>query len=185
VLAGGKSTRFGSNKTIANIDGMPMARLVANNILSATQVQPRFLGADQSTALLLGLVNVSGPREGNGPLGAIIDALELSKSEIVLFAPNDTPYFTSIDFERLVQVLDNSGTDLAVAIDELDAANFHWLLSAWRTSTCLQHLSEQYANGVRSVHGAVIGLRVSTLSCASDALRNINHVSDMIDEGTV
>ena len=184
-MAGGKSTRFGSNKSIANIDGMPMARVVANNLFDATDVMPQLLGTDEATAFALGLVTVSGPREGNGPLGAIIDALELSKSEMVLFAPNDTPYFSSSDFRLLMSILDTTKIDIAVAIDEQEATSYHWLLSAWRASSCLQHLCEQYSNGVRSVHEAVVGLTVSTLACRSSVLRNINHVSDMIAEGTI
>lgn len=185
MLAGGKSTRFGSNKSIADINGMPMARVVANNLFDATQVLPRLLGADEATAFALGLVNVSGPREGNGPLGAIIDALELSKSELALFAPNDTPYFSSTDFRGLISILDNTDADIAVASDGQDGTTCHWLLSAWRTSSCLQHLSEQYSNGVRSVHGSVVGLKVSTHACSSSVLRNINRVSDLIAQDTI
>ena len=184
-MAGGKSTRFGSNKSITNIDGTPMARVVANNMFVATNVMPQLLGADEGTALSLGLVNVSGSREGNGPLGALIDALELSQSEMVLFAPNDTPYFSSSDFRLLMSILDTTKADIAVAIDEQEVTSYHWLLSAWRATSCLQHLCEQYSNGVRSVHEAVVGLTVSTLACRSSVLRNINHVSDMIAEGTI
>jgi molybdopterin-guanine dinucleotide biosynthesis protein A len=50
VLAGGKSTRFGSNKSIAMIDGLPMARIVANNLYDATKVLPQLIGADDVVA---------------------------------------------------------------------------------------------------------------------------------------
>ena len=185
MLAGGKSTRFGSNKSIAMIDGLPMARIVANNLYDATKALPQLIGADDVVARQLGLESLCGQREGNGPLGAIIDALQLSKSEIVLFAPNDTPNFLSDSFVALLSTLDTTKSDVAVAKDDLDGANFHWLLSAWRSSSCLQHLSEQYSNGIRSIYGAVVGLNISTLACKSESLRNINYSADMITEDTI
>lgn len=185
MLAGGKSTRFGSNKSFAMIDGIPMARRVANNLFDATKIHPQLLGADDALARALGLESLRGQREGNGPLGAIIDALELSKSDVVLFAPNDTPYFSSDHFLGLLSTLDTTESDVAVARDDVGGAGFHWLLSAWRPSSCLQHLSEQYSNGIRSIYEAVVGLDVSTLSCRSDSLRNINYSADMITKDTI
>ena len=185
VLAGGRSTRFGSNKSIALIDGIPMARRVANNLFDATKVQPQLLGGDDTLARALGLESLRGQREGNGPLGAIIDALELSKSDVVLFAPNDTPYFSSDDFIGLLSTLDTTESDVAVARDDVASTGFHWLLSAWRSSSCLQHLSEQYSNGIRSIYEAVVGLDVSTLACKSESLRNINYSADMIIKDTI
>lgn len=93
VLAGGKSSRFGANKSLASIGSRHMAAVVASNLRNASGTSVRLIGADVQTSSALELLSVAGSREGNGPLGAIVDALELSDSEFVVIAPNDTPFF--------------------------------------------------------------------------------------------
>jgi len=135
-----------------------MAAVVASNLRNASGSSVSLIGADAQTSSALGLPSVFGSREGNGPLGAIIDALELSDSVFVVIAPNDTPFFSAECFTRLFDCLDASNIDVAVAVDAKDESRVHWLLSVWRKATCLPLLREQYRGGARSVHEAVIGL---------------------------
>lgn len=185
VLAGGKSTRFGSNKSLAYIDERNMASVVANNMHIASGSAPRLIGADEHTSGALGLLSIAGSREGNGPLAALIDALEFADSGVVLIAPNDTPFFSSDSFIRLIASLDTSQADVAVAVDSCDVTLVHWLLSAWRKDSCLATIQEQYLRGVRSVHEAVIGLQVTTVAYEASLVRNINRVSDLSQDGTI
>ena len=60
-----------------------MAMIVANNMQSGFGCEAKLIGADQQTSLLLGLETFIGYREGNGPLAAIIDAMEISDQEFV------------------------------------------------------------------------------------------------------
>jgi hypothetical protein len=46
-------------------------------------------------------------------------------------------------------------------------------------------LRKQYENGVRSIHGAVTELQISTVAYDAASVRNINMVSDMPDQGTI
>ena len=80
VLAGGKSTRFGSNKSLALVNTQQMALVVASNLQSAFGSAPQLVGADEQTRSSIGLDSISGQREGNGPLAAIVDAMESSES---------------------------------------------------------------------------------------------------------
>jgi len=185
VLAGGKSTRFGTNKSLASIGSRHMAAVVANNLGNAFGLSVRLIGADAQTSSALELLSVFGSREGNGPLGAIIDALELSDSVFVVIAPNDTPFFSAECFTRLIDCLDASNNDVAVAVDVEDETRVHWLLSAWRKTPCLLMLREQYQMGTRSVHEAVVGLQIGTVAYESALVCNVNSPEDLVDEGTI
>ena len=185
VLAGGKSTRFGTNKSLASIGPRHMAVVVASNLQKASGSSVRLIGADVQTSSALKLLSVVGSREGNGPLGAIVDALELSDSEFIVIAPNDTPFFSAECFAQLIERAYIADTDVAVAIDEVDETNVHWLLSVWRKATCLPMLREHYHSGTRSVHEAVIGLQIGTVAFESALVRNVNSPEDLGDEGTI
>ena len=185
VLAGGKSTRFGTNKSLASVGSRHMAAVVASNLRNASGSSVSLIGADEQTSSALVLPSVFGSREGNGPLGAIVDALELSDSVFVVIAPNDTPFFSAQCFTRLFDCLDASNNDVAVAVDVEDETNVHWLLSVWRKAQCLPLLREQYQIGTRSVHEAVIGLQIGTVAYESSLVRNVNSPEDLVDEGTI
>lgn len=185
VLAGGKSSRFGSNKSLADFGGTPMVQRVADNLREAFGTSPRLLGADDSTMLALEYENYQGPREGNGPLSAMLDAFEIAESEFVAFAPNDTPNFLSSDFEKLFREISQDNAQVVVASDAQEHHRRHWLLSVWRKNGLIEHLSSQYSLGIRSVHEAVVGLHIQTVMFEPSKLLNVNYVSDMTGEGTI
>ena len=185
VLAGGKSTRFGTNKSLALVGSKHMAHVVASNLKIAFGCEARLVGADARTSSEIGLDSVSGPREGNGPLGAIIDAMELSEGALIAFAPNDTPFFSAENFSALLAKIEETGSDAVVAMDDSDSRQKHWLLSVWRKEPCLSILRNEYERGGRSIHGAVTDLQIATVQCDTASVRNVNTVSDMPDDGTI
>ena len=182
ILAGGKSTRFGTNKSLALVGDQYMASVVAKNLHSAFGSTAKLIGADESTSSELGLESVIGTREGNGPLAAI---MESTTSTFQAFAPNDTPFFTAQNFAALLAKLEDSKADVVVATDATDASQAHWLLSIWRKSSCMPILTNEFERGVRSVHGAVLDLQIATVAFDAAAVRNINTVSDLLDRGTI
>jgi len=185
ILAGGKSTRFGTNKSLALVGDQYMAVVVAKNLQSAFGSSAQLVGADENTSSELGLESVIGTREGNGPLAAIIDAMENTTSALVAFAPNDTPFFTASNFAALLAKLEDSSADVVVAVDSTDPSRAHWLLSIWRKSACMPKLTNEFERGVRSVHGAVLELQIATVPFDAAAVSNINTVSDLLDRGTI
>ena len=185
VLAGGKSSRFGANKSLALVGSQPMALVVANNLQTAFGSAARLVGSDAQTCSQIGLDSIFGTREGNGPLAAIIDAMEICAASLVAFAPNDTPFFSADNFSALLAKIEQSGSDAVVVVDDLDPPQTHWLLSIWHVDRCLTTLRNEYDRGVRSIHGAVSGLQIATIMCGAASVRNINTVSDMPDQGTI
>ena len=175
ILAGGNSSRFGSNKMLFAIDGMPMAARVASNLCELGQVL--LIGASTEVANSVSMDTYIGPREGQGPLGALVDALYNSKQEFLLVSPCDTPFFEKEDFSRLVLAL-TPDFDVAVARDVRN----HWLLSCWNVFSTAQHLDDQFSSGERAIHRAVTGLRVVEVQFSEDKTRNINTPKDLSNE---
>ena len=172
ILAGGNSSRFGSNKMLFAIDGMPMAAKVASNLCELGSVL--LIGASTDVANTVSIETYIGPREGQGPLGALVDALYNSKHEFVVVSPCDTPFFEKQDFCRLIEAL-TPDFDVAVAHDVRN----HWLLSCWNVSASIQHLDDEFSGGERAIHRAVVGLRVVEVQFSEDKTRNINMPIDL------
>ena len=185
ILAGGKSTRFGKNKSLALLGDQYMASVVANNLQSACGSTAKLVGADEKTSIELGLESVIGARESNGPLAAIIDAMESTTSSLVAFAPNDTPFFSADNFAALLKKMGESGSDAVVVVGDSSASRTHWLLSIWRKEPCLSILRNEYERGVRSVHGAVTDLKISKVEFDAASVRNVNTVSELPNQGTI
>ncbi len=76
VLAGGKSSRFGSDKALAEIDGHSLLALAVDR-LSGWCEQVVIVGREASPAPCL----PDWPRAGMGPLGGIAAALRLAQDE--------------------------------------------------------------------------------------------------------
>ncbi len=174
ILAGGNSSRFGSNKMLFAIDGIPMAAQVAGNLCELGSVL--LIGANSDVANSVSIDTYIGPREGQGPLGALLDALHNSKHNVLLVSPCDTPFFEKQDFSRLVEAL-TSDFDVAVAHDVRN----HWLLSCWNISSSVKHLDDKFRGGERAIHRAVVGLRVVEVQFSETQTRNINTPKDLPD----
>lgn len=95
VLAGGSSARFGSDKGLAALNGVPMALHVARALSDVADevlvaVAPG-MAETYSRALGEGVSIVEDRLSGRGPLQGLITALEASRGEQVLVSPCDTP----------------------------------------------------------------------------------------------
>ena len=176
VFCGGKSTRFGSNKMLHAIDGVAMGRVVLNNLTSSFVGNSSYVGPQVDHGDFVNVPSMSGEREGNGPLGAICDVLEIATTDFVVFAPCDTPFFTSGDFERLIETSGNH--DVVVAADNQDPYLRHWLLSCWNVEATRDHMIEAYSSGERAIHRATTGLNVIEQRFSNHVLTNVNTPSD-------
>jgi molybdopterin-guanine dinucleotide biosynthesis protein A len=175
VFAGGQSTRFGSNKLFHPINDIPMGLVVLNN-LSGCLGDSSLVGPAVDHPDFVNVSRVSGDREGHGPLGAMCDVLESATTDFVVFAPCDTPFFTSSDFQSLIQ--GQADHDVVVAADFQPPHLRHWLLSCWSVKATRDHMSAAYSSGERAIHRAVTGLNVFEQHFPHHALTNINTPSD-------
>ena len=176
VFSGGRSSRFGTNKLFHLIDDRPMGLVVYDNLTSAINGNTFFVGPAIDHADFASIPRVVGSREGQGPLGAICDVLETAKTDFVVFAPCDTPYFLADQFRTLAE---SSDKDSVVVSADVDSPHLrHWLLSCWNVSQTRDHMISAYEAGERAIHKAVVGLPIFERYFSVLQLTNINTPDD-------
>jgi molybdopterin-guanine dinucleotide biosynthesis protein A len=131
--------------------GVAMGRIVLNNLTASFAGESSYVGPRVDHGDFVNIASICGEREGNGPLGAMCDVLEIATTDFVVFAPCDTPFFAVADFKRLI---DTAGTH------DVEATR--------------DHMVSAYASGERAIHRAVLGLNVFDQQFPSDVLTNVN-----------
>lgn len=178
IISGGLSTRFGSNKMLHMVDNKPMAMHVFDNLNSAINSEPTFVGPRVAHAEFSGFQFLEGKREGNGPLGAICDVLEHATSDYVVFSPCDTPYFSTHSFQKIINMRHDA--DIVVAADDEHPHMRHWLLSCWNVEATKEMLARHFKAGERAIHQCVSSFRVADVGFDSSQVININSTEDLI-----
>lgn len=106
VLMGGRSSRFGTDKALADAGGRPLGLRVADALRQG--------GADPVVAVggragaRLGLVTVPDRSAGQGPLAGLASILLWARTGLVVVAPCDLPLLTGRHVAALVAA---AGTD--------------------------------------------------------------------------
>jgi len=88
VLAGGKSSRMGSDKALLELDGHPLIDIALGKV-RALGMQPQICGSRPDLTKYAPAIPDNFP--DRGPLGGIEAALTVSESEGNLFVPTDLP----------------------------------------------------------------------------------------------
>lgn len=112
VLCGGRSSRFGSDKALALIDGVPMGRRVADALRDAGADPVVAVGGTAGPAL--GLPVIADRSPGEGPLGGLATVLGWAATGLVLVTPCDLPLLRGEHLSPLVTATDG-GARAAVA----------------------------------------------------------------------
>lgn len=170
VLAGGGSTRFGSDKFEHMVDGRTLGERAVQALSaldSVTVIGPR-RGAIEGVSWWMGR------REGEGPLGPLVDVLERVGAGVAVVLACDYPWVDEAFVGRLVAAL-TEGVDVALA----DDGRPHWLAGAWRAERSLGALRAAWESGERSIHGAASGLVRVAVVAESSQLVNANRRSDV------
>jgi molybdenum cofactor guanylyltransferase len=166
VLAGGASSRFGSDKALAQFDGKPLlARLCA--MLSEVAPPVAIIG-DGKKYGAVGVTCIQDQWPGEGPLGGIITALDDSaRNSATAGAPGtwnliiscDMPFLTRDWLTFLVQRALASGHDVVVPESRY---GLEPLCACWRTDASAT-LRQAFDGGTRKVSEAMKQLRVEIL----------------------
>ena len=177
VLTGGASTRMGEDKALLEIDGTAMAVRVAAALAAAGADGVCCIGGDGVRLRSTGLAFVADLHPGEGPLGALLTALEATSHPIVVVAPCDL-----LDPDPAVAT---ALVDALRAAPEADAAIAvvggvrQPLDGAYRRSS-LSGLAHAFAAGERSVKRAIealVVLEVATVPPA--AVRDADTPEDL------
>ena len=173
IFAGGKSTRFGSPKINAQVDGVEFGLRIITALREAEILTIKLIGGDHNDAKRWNIGYVADEFIDAGPVGALVSALRVCTSEALLILPCDVPY---IDHKTCSELLSfNDEFDVNVAFTD----SAQWLCSSWRVSL-LETIEEEFEKGVTAIHVLADSLRVNFVTVAGLALQNINEPSDLV-----
>jgi molybdopterin-guanine dinucleotide biosynthesis protein A len=122
VLAGGRSTRFGSDKLVAQYRGMP---LVHHAILRLAEVCEEIIvvaapnAPDPELPSGVEAILVRDAVEGQGPLAGLLAGLEATGTDLAVVAGGDMPELSTAVLVEMLRVARESEVD-AVALQDGD-----------------------------------------------------------------
>lgn len=157
VLAGGRSSRMGSNKALLELCGETLIVRAAKLVESVTGRATVVGFAPEYSAL--GLSAVADDWPGAGPLGGIATALRVSKEPWCLVVACDMPYLTREWLEYLVGRAGTTRADAVVPIGERGAEP----LCAMYHKQCEGTVRAALGRGVRKVRDALGMLSIEAI----------------------
>jgi molybdopterin-guanine dinucleotide biosynthesis protein A len=111
ILAGGKSSRYGSNKALIEVDGIRLIERTVR-VMKAVFQEVIVLTNTPADYAFLNLPMVEDIMKGLGPIGGIYTGLETMSEEAGFFAACDMPFLNEALVRHMVEV--RSGFDAVV-----------------------------------------------------------------------
>lgn len=176
VLAGGRSSRFGSDKFFHLVEGKEMG-LRAVGALSPVVDRVLVVGR-HSIPEGWGATAVFGSREGSGPLGAILDAADHWRAETYLVMPCDMPFLGSTGVSQLSDALSSSDR-LAAFATISPQTEPQWLAAAWNAEAIHDLVEPFFQSGGRSVRNVAQTVPHVLVSLLAHQLINVNELADV------
>ena len=175
VLAGGNSSRFGSNRALQLIDDKPLILHVSEAVSKLATAVTIVSGVHNYQSL--GLTVIPDRVSGRGPLGGIISALEHSSYEWNLIVACDMPLLAAAPLESLVKKALNSSAEV---ITPRTPDGLLQPLCAMYSKSALEGLLTALLNGTRKLSVAFQNIRWELLEVDDDLpYLNINHPDDL------
>ena len=169
LLAGGRSTRFGSDKALALVDGRPMIQRVYDAV--AALADPVFVSVGESnTTYDLPARHIVDRYPGRGPLAGLHAGLLASPADWLLVAPCDMPFLDTASLQKLAAARDTTA-EAVVATD--DAGRTTPVLGLYHRR-CLARIEARLARGELSLQGLLDDLEVVKVRIDAEVLRNVN-----------
>ncbi len=172
VLAGGTSSRFGSEKAIAPFRSEHMISHVIRVLLRVTDELVVAVAPGRGTFYrdLLGedITVVEDVESGIGPIQGLVTALGAAGGDYVLVSPCDTPLLREELCEMTIRYAD--GRDGAVPVVGGFLEPLH---ACYSRLTCLEAFTESMAEGMRKPKDAYRLLNLATIDEAD--LRSVDH----------
>ena len=179
VLAGGKSTRMGTDKGLMDFQG----RKMIEHVLDALKISKRISIISNNEAYRqFGYPVYSDIYKDCGPLGGIITGLKNSNSDWCIVISCDLPCITS---EILCFLLKNTGANVSHAIVPVHDNNIEPLCALYHKSS-LPELERLLQEDEFKMHNVLKRLNTLYLDIPANQFdtkiifRNINSVSDTI-----
>ena len=152
---------MGADKALLVVDGRALARRTADVLLRAGAAEVLVVGGDDGALRSLGLEVVADRHPGDGPLGALVTALDAATEEIVAVLACDLPYAEPAGVEAVVRALAaEAGAAWAAPV----SGGRRQLLHAAYRGSRRDHWADAFARGERSLQrpaSLVPGVEVS------------------------
>lgn len=182
VLSGGSSRRMGHDKALLEVDGVAMARRVADALVAAGAGRVAAVGGDEPRLAALGLDTCTDRWPGAGPLGGLLTALDdpgTAAVAVVLSCDLLAPDPAAI--ARLVEERHRHDADAAVPLVD---DRHQWLHAAWHRRV-LAPLTERFRAGERSLRGAARAIELLAVDHVdATAVRDADRPEDLPGDGS-
>lgn len=172
IYAGGKSSRFGSPKIKARVNGDEFGFKIIKTLKSAGFANISLIGGDIEEARRWSVDFFEDLHPDSGPLGALLTAMQACKTEFLLTLPCDVPFIDEDTCQRLCDLA--NGVDVLVA--HTDSAQ--WLCSTWRRTT-FDAIEREFKSGERAIHRVVEKMKYEFLYVSNEILLNINEPNQL------
>jgi molybdenum cofactor guanylyltransferase len=190
VLAGGRSTRFGSDKLAAIHRGVP---LLHHAVLRLGEVCAEVVvviapGAPEATMPIgANARSVRDAQEGQGPLAGLVSGLEAASTELALVAGGDMPDLSTAVLLEMLRVAGEASVD-AVALQDGDRfrplPNLVRVAPARDAAHALLHAGDRSLRSLlQALRTAIIDERTWTaLDPSRSTLHDVDEPGDLLSE---
>ncbi|HBO37179.1 MAG TPA: molybdenum cofactor guanylyltransferase MobA [Pasteurellaceae bacterium] len=179
ILAGGQAKRMGGvDKGLQLWQGKPLFQHIYRRLLP--QVKNISINANRNQAIYAqsGLPVFSDRLSGfQGPLSGILTALELSKTDYVLFVPCDCPFLPLNLLQKLKSAVENHHVLIAYAHDGEREHPTFCLMSTALSATLAAYLASGERRMLRFMKEN--GAFAVDFSEQAEAFRNMNRLEDL------
>jgi molybdopterin-guanine dinucleotide biosynthesis protein A len=163
---------MGTDKAFVELGGVPMAERVATTLAAAGCSPVVFVGGDTALLARFGHDCVADLHPGEGPAGGVLTALDAFDDDIVI-AACDLPLLDAATVRALLAVTSDAVDVVVSASDRRQPA------LAWWSAAARPTIERLWADGHRSLHELVDGLRSAEVLVDEVALRNVNTPAEL------
>ncbi|MFH0977090.1 MAG: molybdenum cofactor guanylyltransferase [Spirochaetota bacterium] len=180
VIAGGKSTRFGQDKLLYKLDGMPILERVTS-ILKKIFGRIIIIGDVSEKFGYLGFESHPDLIRGVGPIAGIYTALTISETEKNFCFAGDLPFLNADLIEYMISVSDNYDITVPVVKSYFEA--LHTIYS----KNCLEYIKATVTEGNNKIikifeKSSLMKIEESAIIKFADpalVFKNINYIEDL------
>lgn len=174
VLAGGASSRMGTDKGLLNLNGQPMIQPILN-VLEKVCTECMIV-TNNMAYQKFGIKLVNDQQQGKGPLMGIVSGLTASQTKHNIIMSCDTPYVSEKLIHFIIQ--HKEGYDLVLPQNN---GQLHPLIGYY-SKDILPKLQEKLTLNQLKIQAAVSALNVNKLNCNQfdeKQFKNINAPTDL------
>ena len=152
VLAGGRSSRFGSDKLVAPYEGVPLVHHAVMRLAEVCDDVVVVLAPDAQIDLPPGVRATHDPTEGEGPLAGLHQGLMAAvRSDAVVVAGGDMPDLQPPVLRTMLAMLADAGVDAVALDDGVGARPLPCVLRTWPAADAVHTLLHAGRRRLRDV----------------------------------